>query len=309
MAGGFHDDGDDDSTEVTHLAPAAKAPIVGSTAGGAPCFVTLTGQNIGEVFQLNQIELVIGRAAGSAIRCRDNGVSRRHARVATRDHRVTVEDLASANGTLVNGERITSICELREGDKVQVGPHIVFRFTRDAVEESFQRLMYDAALRDGLTKTFNKKYLLSRIDTEVAYAKRHDINLSLVIFDVDQFKSVNDSFGHLAGDVVLVKLAKVAIASIRTEDVFARYGGDEFAILCRGVPRDGAAVLAERLRLAVEQTVFDHDRKRLPVTISLGVAGAPNNTFKESAELIAAADEALYGAKRAGRNRVFRAGN
>jgi diguanylate cyclase (GGDEF)-like protein len=217
-----------------------------------------------------------------------------------------IEDLGSANGTIVNGERIMTVRELREGDKIHLGPTMVLKFTCDSIEESFQRQMYDAALRDGLTKVFNKKYFLSRIETEVAYARRHANELSLVMIDVDHFKHVNDSFGHLAGDSVLVKLAKLGSAAIRVEDVFARYGGEEFAVLCRGVPRDGAAVVAERLRVIVEQTAFDYAGRRMPITISLGVAGTPNNMFKTAADLVAAADEALYAAKRAGRNCVVR---
>jgi diguanylate cyclase (GGDEF)-like protein len=266
----------------------------------------LAGPNVGEVFPVNQPELFMGRAPGSGIRLTDDGVSRRHARVLLQAGKVIFEDLGSANGTLINGERVAQTRELREGDKVQLGPNIVLKFTSDAIEESFQRQMYDAALRDGLTKAFNKKYFLSRLETEVAYSRRHQSDLSLVMVDVDHFKKVNDTFGHLAGDAVLVKLAKLASGAIRAEDVFARYGGEEFSVICRGVPRDGAAILAERLRAITEQSPFEFEGRRLAVTISLGVAGTPQSTFKTAAELIAYADEALYGAKRAGRNRVNR---
>ena len=89
--------------------------------------------------------------------------------------------------------------------------------------------MYEAALRDDLTKAYNKKYFLDRLETEIAYARRHQAHLSLLMFDVDHFKRVNDTHGHLAGDYVLAKLAKVASTTVRAGDVFARYGGEEFA--------------------------------------------------------------------------------
>ena len=164
--------------------------------------------------------------------------------------------------------------------------------------------MYDAALRDGLTKCYNKKFFQDRLETEFAYAKRHKTMLSLVIFDVDHFKKVNDNFGHLAGDAVLVHLARITHAMVRTEDVAARYGGEEFAIICRGIPLLNAGVVGERLRAAVEAENFDFQGKRLPVTISAGVAALPEAQVATPTELVGAADSALYEAKRSGRNRV-----
>jgi two-component system cell cycle response regulator len=164
--------------------------------------------------------------------------------------------------------------------------------------------MYDAALRDGLTKCYNKKFFQDRLETEFAYAKRHKTMLSLVIFDVDHFKKVNDNFGHLAGDAVLVHLARITHAMIRTEDVAARYGGEEFAIICRGIPLLNAGVVGERLRAAVEMENFEYQGKRLPVTISAGVAALPEAQVAAPAELVGEADSALYEAKRSGRNRV-----
>jgi diguanylate cyclase (GGDEF)-like protein len=124
------------------------------------------------------------------------------------------------------------------------------------------------------------------------------------MFDVDHFKRVNDTHGHLAGDTVLIKLAKIAMSTIRTEDIFARYGGEEFAVICRAEKLANAAILAERLRSMVEHTPFEHEGTRLPVTISIGVAAHPDLQIETATDLITAADEALYEAKRSGRNRV-----
>jgi diguanylate cyclase (GGDEF)-like protein len=165
--------------------------------------------------------------------------------------------------------------------------------------------MYDAALRDALTKAYNRKYFLDRLETELAFARRHTSPLSLLMIDLDHFKRVNDTYGHLAGDFVLANFAKVALSALRAEDVFARYGGEEFGLLCRGVQLGNGGLLGERVRAIVEQSPFDYEGRRIPVTISVGVAAYPEINAETGLQLIAAADEALYQAKRTGRNRVL----
>ena len=248
---------------------------------------------------------MIGSAGTAAnIRLGDDGISRRHARIVVEAKLVRIEDLGSANGTLVNGNLVQQ-APLKDGDKIQLGSSTILKFTyHDKLEENFQRAMYDAALRDDLTKAFNKKHFLDRLEQEVAFVRRHGAPLSLVMFDVDHFKRVNDTFGHVAGDHVLSKLSQVAQTAIRAEDLFGRYGGEEFAVLCRNIPLLGAAAVAERVRAAVESSEFVYDAREMPVTVSLGVAAIPDTPAQNGLELIAAADEALYDAKHGGRNRV-----
>jgi diguanylate cyclase (GGDEF)-like protein len=128
--------------------------------------------------------------------------------------------------------------------------------------------------------------------------------MSLMFLDIDHFKHINDVHGHPAGDYVLVELAKLAHGALRNEDIFSRYGGEEFAVISRGTELAEAEVLAERLRRAVEEHVFSYEGKSIAVTISVGVAHAPRQSIASSGELVAAADETMYAAKRAGRNRV-----
>src|SRR5262249_53061353 len=131
-----------------------------------------------------------------------------------------------------------------------------------------------------------------------------DAPLGLMFLDIDHFKKINDVHGHPAGDYVLVELAKLAHGVLRNEDIFCRYGGEEFAVVSRGTDLDEAKPLAERLRKAVEGHDFSYDGKRIPVTISVGVARVPRPGIGSSAEFIALADETMYTAKRSGRNRV-----
>jgi two-component system, cell cycle response regulator len=267
--------------------------------------IVLAGGNVGEMYRLDEGETFLGRGQTATIKLMDDGISRKHARIVQHGGEVAIEDLQSSNGTIVNGAPVTTQL-LKDGDKIRLGSTTILKFTyNDQLDESFQQQMYEAALRDGLTKAYNKKYFLDRLETEIAYARRHSAHLSLLMFDVDHFKNVNDNYGHLAGDYVLAKLAKVALAAVRAEDVFARYGGEEFGVICRGVPLPSAGVLAERLRANVESTLFDHDGQRMPITISIGVAGHPECPVETVAQLIAAADQALYEAKRSGRNRVL----
>ncbi len=268
-------------------------------------FIVLAGTNVGEMYKLEGSEIIIGRAKDADIQLLDDGISRHHCKVSalpTGD--ILIQDLNSRNGTYVNGERIRSHI-LQDGDRIRMGSTTILKFTyNDDLDEHFHRQMYEAALRDALTKAFNKKYFQDRLVAEFAYAERHHTPLSLIMIDIDFFKRVNDTYGHLAGDHVLQGIAQRIMSSIRTEDVFARYGGEEFAIICRGIPLPNAAILAERLRTIVAGTPFRWDDKVLAVTISLGVAGLPDPRIREPRELVAAADQALYQAKQAGRNRV-----
>ena len=297
------DDDDSEKTNVTLSGDVVKELLARSQRDRA-YMIVLTGSNVGEMYRLQPGETIIGRASTVAIQLGDDGISRRHARVVVEGTVVRIEDLQSSNGTLVNGARV-DVQLLKDGDKIQIGSTTILKFTyHDKLEETFQQQMYDAALRDGLTKAYNKKHFAHRLDTELAYAKRHNSALSLLMYDVDHFKRVNDTFGHLAGDHVLAKLAQVTASTLRTEDIFGRYGGEEFAILCRGVNMVNATSLAERIRTLVCGTAFVFDGKTIPVAISVGVAAFPELNFDDPLELIGAADEALYEAKRSGRNRV-----
>ncbi|MFO0679210.1 MAG: GGDEF domain-containing protein [Polyangiaceae bacterium] len=301
-----HRDDDEDDHEVTRMGRRSDiAPPPKSVSNrDRPSLIVLQGPTVGETYRIEGDEVTLGRGSNVTIRIQDDNMSRKHARLFKEGGELHIEDLGSANGTQVNGEAIGRR-KLADGDKVTLGAAVVLKFTyHDELDEQFQQKMYDAALRDGLTRIFNKRYFQDRLVAEMAYSRRHGTPLSLILFDVDHFKKINDGRGHLAGDHVLTKLAQVAASTIRTEDVIARYGGEEFGIICRGITSDRAVVLAERLRVVIEGTDFSFETVPIPVTVSLGVASVPASTITKAEELTNAADSALYQSKHGGRNRV-----
>ncbi len=263
----------------------------------------LTGNAAGQLFKCGKVLITMGRSPQADLRLDDDGISRHHARIRSETGRSWVEDLSSRNGTFVNGERIEGDVELKDGDKIQVGRGTVLRFGfQDALDESFHENLLSSALRDGLTKLFNKRYLMDRLDSELKFAQRHETSLSLLMIDIDHFKKVNDTHGHLAGDAVLVHIAQVLTRAVRNEDVVARFGGEEFAIILRAIGIEPALHMAERLRRQVEAAVVRCTAGELKTTISIGVAGFPSTMAKMPEQLVEAADQALYRAKHEGRN-------
>jgi diguanylate cyclase (GGDEF)-like protein len=288
--------------ENTRMSEAPLAPSGGKR--DRAYLVVLAGSSVGEMFKIDAEVTIIGRGQKAQIRLLDDGISREHARLVQRSDHVVLEDLGSTNGTYCNGLKVDTK-ELADGDKILVGSTTILKFTyHDNLDEIFQKQMYESALRDGLTKAFNKKYFTDRLESEFTFALRHGAPLTLVLFDIDHFKKVNDTHGHPAGDHVLTEISTLLAGSLRAEDVFARYGGEEFAVICRGSDLAQGQTVGERLRKAVEGHKFVYEGTHIPVTISVGVAGLPDARVKDAAELVSVADQALYASKRGGRNRI-----
>jgi diguanylate cyclase (GGDEF)-like protein len=268
----------------------------------------ITGLNAGQIFGLDAAECIIGRGAEADLWVEDPSISRRHARITRRpDGRYFVEDLGSTNGTFVSGQRVDGRMEVPSGERVQVGPNLVLRFAiTDNAEEELQRRLYESSTRDALTRAFNRKYFTERLLAEVAHARRHKGELALLMLDLDSFKAINDTYGHLAGDMVLRVVAAQLQRLIRVEDVLSRYGGEEFVILVRTTPHLNAITLAERVRATIEKLhIALQQGTTLLVTTSIGLASLSELPPEATGtELVALADARLYRAKTAGRNRV-----
>ncbi len=301
------DDWDEERTSATEIEEIREQLASVSTARTKPVLTVLTGGASGLQFKVAKGSAVIGRAPNVELRVEDDGISRTHARIRAETGRAWVEDLGSRNGTFLNGNKISGTTELHDGDKIQVGRGTVIRFGfQDDLDESFHENLMSSALRDGLTKLFNKRYFLERLDSELKFAQRHSTALSLLMLDLDHFKRINDTLGHLAGDTTLASIASVLIKAVRNEDVVARFGGEEFAIILRAIEIDAAQLTAERLRKLVENTPIGIDGKEQRATVSIGLASYPTTPCKTLEDLVEAADKALYRAKNGGRNRVCR---
>jgi diguanylate cyclase (GGDEF)-like protein len=165
-------------------------------------------------------------------------------------------------------------------------------------------LLKELSNTDPLTRLYNRRYLMENLDREFQRSMRKKENLSLVLLDIDHFKSINDAYGHQQGDVVLAAVAEVAQTGLRRYDIAARYGGEEFILVLPETPLSEGMAVAERLRQAVQEMGFPPPMDNLTVTVSLGVSTYPTEQIDCVDSLIRQADEALYRAKQSGRNRV-----
>jgi two-component system cell cycle response regulator len=296
----------DDRTgvETVQVATLPEHRVRVQSTGRRAVLVYLDGADRGMLVPLDSPEVVLGRDGDCRVLLRDDGVSRRHARIrAEGPERWMQEDLGSKNGTWVNAVRIDKRL-LADGDRLTLGRAVLKFLLQDAEEETYQRQLYEISTRDALTNLLNRRSFNDRLAVEIAYARRHGSLLAALMIDLDHFKLVNDTHGHLAGDRVLAAVAAFVLGQVRIEDIAARYGGEEFIIVLRDIPSSGVLTLAERIRRGVEQLVIEHEGAKLPVTVSIGLAARQGSSTLTAEELIAAADREMYRAKSAGRNRV-----
>ncbi|MBT8470633.1 MAG: GGDEF domain-containing protein, partial [Deltaproteobacteria bacterium] len=192
---------------------------------------------------------------------------------------------------------------LRHGDQLKVGRTILKFIVGDDVEVQYHEEVYRLMTTDGLTQLNNRRYFDEMLDREVARAKRYKRVFSLLVFDIDHFKSVNDRFGHLAGDAILRQLGAILLGRLRINDVLARIGGEEFALITPEVSLEGATELAGKINRLIGDTRFAFEGSAVEITVSVGVAEWRED-FDDAWSLFKAADEKMYEAKRAGRNQV-----
>lgn len=281
----------------------------------APCrdhgvLVRLDGPEAGNVINLRGRLVVFGRDPDADVTINEASVSRVHARIDHRGVSAVLDDLGSRNGTWVSAERVGGRRVLSDGDVVRFGPRASFRYALlDETEMELQLRLYRTSVTDPLTGAHNRRFCDERVQSELAFARRHGTALSLVLMDLDRFKLVNDTYGHPAGDAVLRHLAELVRAQIRAEDVFARYGGEEFVLLLRATDVIGAARVAERVRRSLaERPVPCGGGLELPVTLSAGCASLACCPAPTAEALVEVADRRLYAAKTSGRNRVMLVG-
>ncbi len=274
----------------------------GKRASHRACLIQYSGAKTGKRYILDENELVVGRTDGSGIQVSDLSVSRRHAKFSRVGTSWVVEDLGSANGTYIQ-ERKISRAELGHGDMLRLGS-VVFKYFADGSSEGvLMDNIYKKATIDHTTGIYNKTYLTDELESHFKLARNYQRPLCVLIFDLDFFKKVNDTYGHNCGDAVLKQTAELAKKHMRKNDVLARFGGEEFVVILPETSIHAAVELAERIRLAFEQAVFHYEGKSLKQTVSIGVAQF-HPSMTSCKQLLEVADQRLYDAKRTGRNKV-----
>lgn len=278
-----------------------------------PALVFLSGELIAVPIPLEREEVILGRALEADVRVNDPKVARRHARINlvfnenTRQNEYLLTDFGTRTGTFVNGEKIASEL-LQNGDKITIGEHILRFDLLDEIDREYQRQIHRLISHDDLTGLLSSRSFFSELRRETARAAAEKRTFCVLMMDVDHFKNVNDTYGHLTGSKTLEEIGASITGIMRSGDAASRFGGEEFAafLLDAGVAQ--GLVAAERIRAAIDgqdYTIISRGRPagRHHVTISIGVSVFPDDST-DPIELVEMADSALYRAKRAGRNRV-----
>ncbi len=284
-------------TLVTVVSKVSEKP-----ASKGACLVVIYGLELGRKYNLESANSIIGRSSKADVQVDQESVSRNHAKIINTGKSMILRDLGSTNGTYINDQLIDEYV-LRDGDFIKIG-RTIFKFLSGGnVENAYHEEIYRLTTIDGLTQINNRRYFMEQLEREVSRARRYRRALSLLLFDIDRFKSINDNYGHLAGDYVLTQLATVVKGKIRREDIFARYGGEEFAIVLPEIDAPNAVAFAEKVRRLIEKSPFKFEDIKIQVTVSIGIACLAHEEG-DASELIKRSDDKLYEAKEAGRNCV-----
>jgi diguanylate cyclase (GGDEF)-like protein len=284
-------------TVVTAISKISDRPVAKEA-----CLVVIYGLELGKKFNLNRPQIIIGRSSKADIQIDQEAVSRNHCKIINTGKAILLRDMGSTNGTYINDELIDEYV-LRDGDYIKVGRSIFKFLSGTNIENAYHEEIYRLTTVDGLTQIFNKRYFAETLEREIGRAQRYRRDLSLILFDIDHFKNVNDTYGHLAGDSVLKQLANVIKGRIRREDVLARYGGEEFAIILPEIDHHNALAFGEKVRRITEKALFRFEDTDIPVTVSVGIATLTPEV-QDLPEFVKMADDRLYAAKANGRNCV-----
>ena len=269
-----------------------------------PRLVVMIGSQPLREFVIDKPEVVIGRGEVDLDLGDDSSISRKHAKIVVFHDGHEIQDLSSKNGTLVNGQQV-GCTVLNSGDKIQIGNTVLKFLHHDELEAACINEFYQMAWTDSLTQINNRRFLMDALNRELSRARRHKRPLSVLMFDIDHFKQINDTYGHQAGDKVLMAISDTVSAILRREDIFGRYGGEEFIVVLPETTIEAAQAVAERIRQCVESMTVVHRGQTIVATVSVGYAAfdAESNPEISTEFLVDAADTRLYEAKNSGRNR------
>lgn len=267
------------------------------------CFVQYSGQGLGRRYVLDRPEMTIGRSPENEIVINEQSVSRQHVRLVQMGESVEIFDMKTTNGTYINDKQVSSGVTLQDGDVLRLGTILLKFYAHNNIDSIFHDRIYRMATIDAGTQIFNRKYMMEALESEFKFSNTYGKPLSLIYFDLDFFKSVNDNYGHNVGDFILKECAELATKVIRKEDIFGRMGGEEFCVILPGTRIDRAAELAERIRSTTAKHSFSYETLKLTQTLSVGVAEL-ESAMRLPTDLIEKADQRLYFCKKNGRNQV-----
>lgn len=278
-----------------------------------PSLVFLSGDLLAVPIPLEREEVILGRAFEADVRINDAKVTRKHAKIKTvfdtetQTTQYILTDLKSRNGTFLNGEIIEREI-LQNGDKITIGEHILRFDLLDEIDREYHRQIHRLISHDDLTGLLSSRSFFSELRREAARSSAESRSFCVLMMDVDYFKNVNDTYGHLTGSKTLEEIGQCIMQILRSGDAASRFGGEEFAAFLLEAELGQALVAAERIRAEIEKFKFSVIRRGKPaeshhVTISIGISSFPDDS-NDPIELVEMADSALYRAKREGRNRV-----
>lgn len=266
----------------------------------------ISGPRTGISFQIEpHTDMTLGRSPDADMQIVDTGISRNHINLHFDGSSVIVEDLQSANGTYINGTKLTGRIEIKNGDQISIGVSTVLKFSlNNQLDTEYKDYIEEQLSKDVLTKAYNRKAFAHFLNSTFIAAKRDFSSVCLFMIDVDNFKAINDTYGHQVGDKILKHIADKLIQTVRSADIVCRYGGDEFAIICPNISSLRGLQLAEQIRCNVEAMRFSVGDHKINTTLSIGVSNFPDNDIQCVSQFIAYADKAMYKAKRKGRNQI-----
>jgi len=263
--------------------------------------LVLSGTRLGHRLVLGDAVVDIGRGSAAGLILDADSISRKHAKIERFGGGHKIVDLGSTNGTYVNGTRVKEQI-LKDGDRIGIGKALLKYIAGGNIEGAYHEEVQRLMRFDPLTNISNKRYFDESLRLSVFTAAGAARPLSLIVFDLDHFKKVNDTFGHMAGDAVLCGATAAVQNILSPTELFGRVGGEEFAVVCEETDLAAAIERAEAIRCAVAREPYAFEEKRLPVTVSAGVAQLAE--AEEAEGLFDRADAQLYVAKGAGRNCV-----
>ncbi len=280
----------------------SQAPKTEPDSSG--CLVRIyPSQGLGQLVTLTGGHVLVGRDPLAQLSIEDESVSRRHALIESTSEGDIVQDLESTNGTWVNEQRVLAK-RLEPGDRVRFGNQIFTYLSASSIEAQYHESVYKMMTTDGLTQVHNKRFLLETLERELVRVRRRQSPMCVLMMDIDHFKSVNDRYGHLAGDAVLVEFSRRVASVLEGDELLARYGGEEFTLVMADTTPEEAVQTAEKIRAAVSNGPVCFDGDQISLTVSIGVAEFPADTVCDATALLESADQMLYLAKTSGRNQV-----